>query len=147
MLYRRAVPLDVPALVLLAERACAKRLLPLQTSRTSLRAMLGDLVSQPPHFVWVSEDEEAQLVGVVAAHVGPGAWFDRQYCQLLLAHSEASWALLPLLREFARWLKSRPGIKAATFELHAAHDLRLGSAMTRLGFEAAVTTNLHYIRG
>lgn len=147
MLYRRATPLDVPALTALAVRAIEARALPLRTSQAGVRAMLADLVSQPPHFVWVSEAQDGRLVGVVAAHVGPGSWFDRQLCQLLLTHSEAPWALLPLLREFARWLKSRPGIKAACWENHRAHDPRLACALIRLGFNAHITTNLQYLRG
>ncbi|MEY4951779.1 MAG: hypothetical protein RL299_203, partial [Pseudomonadota bacterium] len=54
-------------------------------------------------------------------------------------------ACMPLLRRFAEWVKSRPVIKLAVFELEPGADERLEFALARLGF-GRKSTNMVYVR-
>jgi hypothetical protein len=53
---------------------------------------------------------------------------------------------LQLIREFARWVKSRPGIKIAVFSLEPGVDERLVRFLKRLGFSRE-TRQVSYVLG
>jgi len=53
---------------------------------------------------------------------------------------------LQLIREFAKWVKSRPGIKIAIFSLEPGVDERLVRFLKRLGFSRE-TRQVSYVLG
>jgi ribosomal protein S18 acetylase RimI-like enzyme len=65
---------------------------------------------------------------------------------VLLYYTRQPGAGAALLREFARWMKSRSGIKVAVLELEPNVDLRLTRFLKRLGF-GRKSINMTYVRG
>ena len=64
---------------------------------------------------------------------------------MLLYYSRVPGAGIPLLREFAKWVKSRSAIKVAVLELEPNADPRLVKFLKRVGFERE-SLNLSYVR-
>jgi hypothetical protein len=64
---------------------------------------------------------------------------------VLLYYTRVAGAGLPLIREFAKWVKSRPAIKVAVVELEPGVDPRLVRFFKRVGF-ARESINLTYVR-
>jgi hypothetical protein len=141
---RRATLADIPAVVSLAVESVLRDPLPVRIDREAMaetaKAALG-----PQHFLWVAE-VEGQVVAAVGAVVQPGFWFERMSCSVLLYYTRVPGAGLPLLRAFARWVKSRPAIKTAVFELEPNADPRLVRFIQRLGFSRS-SQNLTFVRG
>jgi hypothetical protein len=98
----------------------------------------------PAHFMWVAE-QDGRVVASVAACVQPSFWFDKLQCSVLLYYTQVPGAGLPLLRELARWVKSRSAIKVAVLELEPDADPRLVKFLNRLGF-ARESLNVSYVR-
>ena len=142
---RRAVSRDIPALIELAVESVSRDPLPLKISRSAMRETLEGVIGKPAHFCWVSE-VDGKVVAGVAACSSVGFWFERQQCSVLLYYTRVKGAGMPLLREFARWVKSRPVIKVAVLELEPGVDPRLVSALKRMGFQRE-SLNLSYLRG
>lgn len=142
---RAAKEADIPALVELAVESVSKDALPVKVSKTAMMETLHGVIGKPAHFCWVAE-QGGKVVGGVAAQTGFGFWFERQQCSVLLYYTRVAGGCMPLLREFARWVKSRPIIKLAVFELEPASDPRLERALARLGFGRR-STNMVYVRG
>jgi hypothetical protein len=94
--------------------------------------------------VWGTE-VDGKVVACVGAHVSPGFWFQKLQASVLLYYSLVPGAGLPLLREFANWVKSRSGIKLAIMELEPNVDPRLVRFLKRQGF-ARESLNLTYVR-
>lgn len=145
MNYRPARASDADAIVSLGVESVSRDPLPVTIDRRAMRQTFLGLVSQPNHFAWVAEKDGEVVAGVVAC-TSPGFWFMRQQCSVLLYYSRAKGAGMPLLRKFAEWVKSRPVIKLAIFELEPGVDPRIIKALKRMGF-ARESTNLTYVRG
>lgn len=141
---RPAKLLDIPAIVELAVESVSKDPLPVTISRPAMRETLQAIVGKAMHFCWVAS-LDGRVVAAVAAMSSFGFWFERQQCSVLLYYTKEPGAGLPLIREFARWVKSRPVIKVAVFELEPSVDDRLLAALKRMGFTRA-STNLSYVR-
>jgi len=77
--------------------------------------------------------------------VQPSFWFKKLSCSVLLYYSRVPGAGLPLMREFARWVKSRSAIKVAVLELEPGADPRLIKFLRRVGFTRE-SQNLSYVR-
>jgi hypothetical protein len=144
MIYRRATLTDIPAIVEIAVTSVSVDPLPLKIDRGAMADMARECMN-PAHFLWVSE-EAGKVVAAVAAHVNPGFLHQRLTCSVLLYYSLVPGAGIGLLRRFARWVKSRPAIKVAVFELEPNADPRLVKFLKRLGF-ARQSENLTYVRG
>ena len=99
----------------------------------------------PAHFMWVAEDDNGNVVAAVAACVQPAFWFERLQCSVLLFYTRVKGAGIGLLREFAKWVKSRPAIKMAIISLEPGADPRLVEFFKRVGFSRESTT-LTYVR-
>jgi hypothetical protein len=99
----------------------------------------------PAHFMWVAEDEAKNVVAAVAALAQKSFWYRGLQCSVLLYYTRKPGAGAALLREFARWVKSRSGIKVAVLELEPGVDLRLLRFVRRLGFERK-SMNMTYVR-
>ena len=94
----------------------------------------------------VAEDEDGKIVAAFAACVQKSFWFERMQCSVLLYYATVKGAGLPLIREFAKWVKSRSAIKLAIIELEPGADPRLARFIKRLGFSRE-SMNLCYVRG
>lgn len=140
---RRAKLADVKDIVEIAVESVSRNPLPVKIDREAMADMARQCIN-PAHFMWVAE-EDGKVVAAVAAHVAPGFWFEKLQASVLLYYTRKPGAGLPLLREFARWIKSRSGIKLAIFELEPDVDPRLVRFLKRLGF-ARESLNLTYVR-
>ncbi len=145
MLIRRATLRDVPAIVDLALEAVSADPLPLVASRERIAIAAQTVIADNGSFCWVAEDDSG-IQACVAAEVGPGFWFERMQASVLMFFTRKAGAGVMLLREFARWLKSRPAIKAAIFALEPHADPRIGKLLVRLGFKHQ-SMQFSYVRG
>lgn len=144
MIFRPAKLSDVEGIVDIAVESVSIDPLPVKIDRDAMAAMAKECLG-PAHFMWVAE-HEGKVVACVAAHVAPGFWFQKLQASVLLYYSRLPRAGTPLLREFAKWVKSRSAIKIAVMELEPTADPRLVRFMKRLGF-VRESMNLTYVRG
>lgn len=141
--YRKAKAADIPAIIDIAIESVSRDPMPVKIDRPAMAAM-GAMLLNPAHFLWVAE-QDGVIVGAVAALVQPGFWFQKLQCSVLLYYTRVPGAGIPLMREFARWVKSRSGIKLAIIELEPGADPRMLKFMKRLGFTRE-SANLCYVR-
>lgn len=134
---------DIPAIVDIAVESVSRNPLPVKLDRQAMAATARTCMN-PAHFVWVSE-QEGRVVAAMGACVQPSFWFERLQCSVLLYYSRVPGAGMPLIRQFARWVRSRPAIKVAVLELEPDADPRLVKFLKRVGFDRE-STNLSYIR-
>lgn len=140
---RKAKLEDVPAIVDIAVESVSRDPLPVKIDRDAM-ADTARTCLNPAHFMWVAE-QDGKVVASVAACVQPSFWYQKLQCSVLLYYTQVPGAGLPLLREFARWVKSRSAIKVAVFELEPGADARLVKFLKRLGF-AREALSLSYVR-
>jgi hypothetical protein len=145
MIYRRAKFEDVPAIVELAVISVSNDPLPVKIDKLSM-ADTAKVCLNPAHFLWVAEDDDGKIVAAFAACVQKSFWFDRMQCSVLLYYTVVKGAGMPLIREFARWVKSRSAIKVAVISLEPGVDERLVKFFKRVGFSRE-SLNLTYVRG
>jgi len=145
MIYRKATFADVPAIVEIAVVSVSNDPIPVKIDKEGMTAA-AKLCLNPAHFMWVAEDENGKVVAAFAACVQKGFWFERMQCSVLLYYTLVKGAGLQLIREFAKWVKSRPGIKMAIFSLEPGVDERLVKFLKRLGFSRE-TRQVSYILG
>jgi hypothetical protein len=145
MIYRKAKLEDVPAIVELAVISVSNDPLPVKIDKLSM-ADTAKVCLNPAHFLWVAEDEDGKIVAAFAACVQKSFWFERMQCSVLLYYTTVKGAGIQLIREFARWVKSRSGIKVAVISLEPGVDARLVKFFKRVGFSRE-SLNLTYVRG
>lgn len=141
---RKATLADLDELVELAVESVLVDPLPVAIDRGAMADTLRSLIGHPSHFVWVAEDEHGLSAGV-AACVQPSFWFRGTQASVLLFFARRAGGGVSLLREFSKWVRSRPGIKLAVFELEPQADPRIERLLERLGF-ARKSSNLTYVR-
>jgi len=144
MIFRKAAPSDVDAIVDIAVESVSIDPLPVKVDRDAMADTVRACLN-PAHFVWVAEQDGTVVASVVAC-VQQGFWFHKMQCSVLLYYTRVPGAGLPLIREFARWVKSRSAIKLAVIELEPGADPRLVNLFKRLGF-ARESLSLTYVRG
>lgn len=144
-MIRRARPQDIPAIVELAIESVTT-VSPIEELIIDPEAMrdTAEQCLQPAHFLYVSEIDGV-VVGAVAAQVVPGFWFKKLQVSVLLHYSRVPGEWVKLMREFARWMKGRSGIKLGIIELEDVHGERMVRFLKRLGFERQ-SQNLTYVR-
>jgi N-acetylglutamate synthase-like GNAT family acetyltransferase len=140
---RKAKLDDIPAIVDIAVESVSHDPLPVKINREAM-ADTARTCLNPAHFMWVAE-QDGKVVASVAACVQESFWFSKLQCSVLLYYTRVPGAGIPLLREFARWVKSRSAIKVAVLELEPGADPRLVKFLNRLGF-ARESLNLTYVR-
>jgi len=145
MIYRKATPADVPAIVEIAVVSVMNDPIPVKIDKAAMAAA-AKVALNPAHFLWVAEDEDGKVVAAFGACVQKGFWFERMQCSVLLYYTMVKGAGLQLIREFAKWVKSRPGIKIAVFSLEPGVDERLVRFLERLGFSRE-TRQVSYVLG
>ena len=144
MIFRPAKINDIPGMIELAVESVSRDPLPVRISRPAMNDTLKGVVGHPSHFAWVGE-EDGRIESAVVATVSHGFWFERQQASVLMFYTRKPGGGLPLLRQFARWVKDRPAIKIAVFELEPYMDERFVRMFTRLGFGRR-STNMVYVR-
>jgi hypothetical protein len=142
---RKATYRDITAIVDIAVESVMRDPLPVTVDREAMREMAMQCLN-PAHFMWVAEDEAGNVVASVAAMTQKSFWYRGLQCSVLLYYTRQPGAGAALLREFARWMKSRSGIKVAVLELEPNVDLRLVRFLKRLGF-GRKSINMTYVRG
>lgn len=140
---RKAKLEDVPAIVDIAVESVSRDPLPVKINREAM-ADTARTCLNPAHFMWVAE-QDGKVVASVAACVQESFWFSKLQCSVLLYYTRVPGAGILLLREFARWVKSRSAIKVAVLELEPGADPRLVKFLNRLGF-ARESLNVTYVR-
>jgi N-acetylglutamate synthase-like GNAT family acetyltransferase len=140
---RKAKLDDIPAIVDIAVESVSHDPLPVKINREAM-ADTARTCLNPAHFMWVAE-QDGKVVASVAACVQESFWFSKLQCSVLLYYTRVPGAGIPLLREFARWVKSRSAIKVAVMELEPGADPRLVKFLNRLGF-ARESLNVTYVR-
>lgn len=134
MRLRRATIHDLPALIDLAlDSLRANVRVPLVPARDRMEELGRLVLSSSSNFGMVTEIDGA-IAAALGAIVENGAWFKGRQATVLMFHARVRGAGLPLLREFARWVRARPGIKLAVFSLEANADPRLAKLLPRIGF-------------
>lgn len=146
-MIRKAALTDVPAITRLAIEAVSRQPLDgLRISSERIGAAAKSVITRPDCFCWVAVDAAGEVQGCVAAECMPGFWFERQQCSVLMFYCRLPGEGIRLLREFARWVKSRPAIKLAVFSVEPDENAeRIGKLLTRLGFGLR-TTNYSFVR-
>jgi hypothetical protein len=145
MIYRKAKLEDVPAIVEMAVISVSNDPLPVKIDKLSM-ADTAKVCLNPAHFLWVAEDEDGKVVAAFAACVQKSFWYERMQCSVLLYYTVVKGAGVPLIREFARWVKGRPAIKVAVISLEPKVDPRLVRFFKHVGFSRE-SLNLSYVRG
>lgn len=145
MIYRKAKLQDLPAVIELAIISVSNDPLPVKIDREAMENT-GKVLLNPAHFAWVAEDEDGKIVAAFAACVQKSFWFERMQCSVLLFYTIVKGAGIQLIREFAKWIKSRSGIKLAIISLEPGVDERLVKFFKRVGFSRE-SLNLTYVRG
>ena len=144
MNIRKATYRDVAAIVDIAVESVMRDPLPVAIDREAMREMAMQCLN-PAHFMWVAEDEAGNVVAAVAAMAQKSFWYRGLQCSVLLYYTRKPGAGAALLRELARWIKGRTGIKVAVLELEPNTDIRLLRFLRRLGFERK-SINMSYVR-
>jgi hypothetical protein len=143
IICRKAKLDDIPTIVDIAVESVSHNPLPVKVNREAM-ADTARTCLNPAHFMWVAE-QDGKVVASVAACVQESFWFSKLQCSVLLYYTRVPGAGLPLMREFARWVKSRSAIKVAVMELEPDADPRLVKFLKRLGF-ARESLNLTFVR-
>ncbi|MET3998820.1 GNAT family N-acetyltransferase [Marinobacterium sp. MBR-109] len=142
-MIRKAKPSDIPAIVDIAVESVSQNPLPVKIDREAIAQMIQFCLN-PAHFGYVIEDD-----GVVVAAMGAisqrSFWYKGLQVSVLLYYTRKPGAGILLMREFARWVKSRSGIKTAVIELEPDVDERLVSFLSKAGF-GRKTINMTYVR-
>ncbi len=142
---RQARLADIPVIVEMAVESVSRAGLPVVISTAGMAETAKVLIQGNQHFSMVAEID-GQVVAAVGALVEHGFWFERQQASVVMFSTRKANAGVALLRAFAAWVKSRPGIKMAVFSLEADADPRIGQLLTRLGF-GMQNPQYTYVRG
>ena len=143
-MIRKAKPSDIPAIVEIAIESVSINPLPVQINREAIQDMVETCIN-PAHFLWVIEDK-GEVVGAFGALAQRSFWFKGLQASVLLYYTRKPGEGIKLFKEFARWCRSRSGIKLAIFELEPESDPKLEKYLARLGFNRK-STNMSNVRG
>ena len=143
-MIRKAKPQDLDSIVSIAVESVSQNPIPVRIDRQAMKETARECLG-PQHFCWVSEID-GEVVAAVAACSQPSFWYERQQCSVLLYYTRVPGEGVKLLREFMKWVKSRPAIKVAVMELEPETDPRLIKFLNRIGLDR-VSTNVSYVRG
>lgn len=132
VMIRRGRHADIPAIVDLAVESVSKDPLPLRPDRERMAEAAREAMT-PNNFCMVSEID-GRVVGAVGALCSPGFWFERMQCDVVMFYCREGGEGGLMLRALARWIKSRPAIKMATFSLEPCMGEKMAGFVKKLGF-------------
>lgn len=144
-MIRPATLADVSAVVDIAVESVSQDPLPVKIDRDAMADTVKEAIAGASHFIWVSEID-GEVVAAVGAMSERSFWYERNQCSVMLYYTRVPGEGLKLLRELARWIKSRPVIKVAVMELEPTTDPRLIRFLQRIGF-SRISVNCSYVRG
>lgn len=144
-MIRPATLADVSAVVDIAVESVSQDPLPVKIDRDAMADTVKEAIAGASHFIWVSEID-GEVVAAVGAMSERSFWYERNQCSVMLYYTRVPGEGLKLLRELARWIKSRPVIKVAVMELEPSTDPRLIRFLQRIGF-SRISVNCSYVRG
>ncbi|MEY2854661.1 MAG: hypothetical protein RL030_1793 [Pseudomonadota bacterium] len=144
-MIRKAILADLPQIIDLALQSVSHDPLPVVVDAQAMESMGKAMIGNPAHFVWVGVDEHHQVTACVAASVSPGFWFRGLQASVILYFAATPGDGGKLLLQFARWIKSRSGIKFAVFETEPGCDERIKRLLRRLGFNRE-SANMTFVR-
>lgn len=143
-MIRRAALADIPQIVDLARESVSRDPLPVKIDHEAMADTARSCIASPAHFVYVAERDGA-ILACVAGCVQRSFWFRGSQCSVLLFFAKEASAGGLLLRRLALWIKARPSIKTAVFELEPGADERIGALLVKLGFSRR-SENFTYVR-
>lgn len=144
MIYRKAKPDDIPVIVDLGMEALQQGAYErLVISRERVEAVARECVSAASNFAWVAE-KDGVVVAAVCALVHPCMFYERNQATVVQFYTRVPGAGLPLLRQFLRWARGRPGIKMKVFTLEHDADPRVCLLLQRLGLKTALPTYIEF---
>ena len=132
MVIRSATLMDQTAIFRIALKE-AERYPFLKPDAEKIKALIIDAISSARHFCMVAEaggGVKAVLIGLG----GDNMWAQRQFCSIAMWVSKLPGAGAALLREFKKWVLSRPAIRVAGMSVDANVDPRALSLLDRIGF-------------
>jgi hypothetical protein len=135
----------VATIVNMAIEAVQRTSLPIPPSRPAIEEIVRAVVGNPRHFAMVTEID-CEVVAACGAVVHHGAWFERLQADVVMFYTRQPGCGVPLLREFARWVRGRPAIKMALFSIEPNADRRIIALLGRLGFSVQFP-QVGYVRG
>lgn len=142
MIYRKAVPADIRSIMGIGIEALKRcQYTDLVIDPEKIEQLARQCVSAARNFAWVAE-QDGVVVASVCAIVHPCMVYARNQASVVLCATRARGAVLPLLREFMRWARARPGIKIISFTLERNTDPRIGKLLCRLGLKMALPVYL-----
>jgi hypothetical protein len=135
IVIRKATPDDVYGILDLGIEALNTNPYPgLVISNTKIFALAIECISSASHFIMIAEDED-KIVGCVAALVHPMMMYEKSQASVVQFYANSPGCGIKLLREFMKWVDSRPVIKMVCFTLEYRADPRIGKLLRRLGLD------------
>lgn len=108
---------------------------PLTPDMDKIRDVLKTAISSAAHFAWVAEEEDGEVRGVLIGLTSDNLWARKKNCHVVAWISEIAGEGVRLLREFTKFVKSRPVIRVAGFAPDSNDiDARAWLLAERLGF-------------
>ena len=132
---RAATLADVDSIVALGMEALERNPYPgLLVSRSKVKEVAVECISQNCNFAWV-EEEDGVVVGAVCAMVHEMTFHERQQATVVQFYSTKPNKGVRLIREFLKWARGRRTIKMICFTLECKADPRVGKLLNRLGLK------------
>lgn len=133
-MIRKARPDDLNAIVALGLEALSRDAYEsLVPSKEGVEETARACISSAQHFCWVAE-KDGKVLGVLSAMTQPLVLYERSYANVLMWFCKVPGDGARLMREFIRWVRSRPAIKLVQYTGERGADLRIARLVERIGF-------------
>jgi hypothetical protein len=134
-MIRKAVPADIDDIICLGLDALEINSYEgLSPSKVKMFSLGTGIISSANHFCWVAE-KDGKIVGAVSALTHSMMVFQGSQSSVIQFYCTEPGEGIKLIREFMKWVKSRPAIKMVVFTLEVKADPRIGKLLSRLGLE------------
>ena len=138
-MIRKATAADIPRLVELSiDILKIDQYEQLVIDPERVRDEVEDCVTDPTGFAWVSENKDG-IQGGLGAIVLPMPHYERKQCQIVMLYCKIPGDGARLLREFMKWMKTKPMIRQVLYLAERGADPRIGKLIYRLGFKEALS--------
>ena len=130
-MIRPATPKDIIALTELSIEALSiDKYDELVIDRERVFGSVQECVNSAKHFSWVCEID-GKIVGALGAYVEPFLFYERNQAMVVMWYCKHPGEGMKLMREFARWVKTKPLIKQVIYGEERKGDPRVGAAFRR----------------
>lgn len=103
-------------------------------SHERIRHNLSVAIANARHYCGVCE-LDGKVVAAVSALTHDMLCYERQQASVIQFYTRVPGYGLPVMRDFLRWARSRPAIKAIVFTLEVHADPRIARLLQALGFK------------